>query len=252
MQFTIAKVPEDIAMSCYRRICLALLLSGGAVSPAVDLTIDVQADRVVGPVSRLLTGACIEDVNHEIYGGIYSQMIFGESFQEPAPSPSVAGFKAYGGRWVVQDGVLSIEGRDGPKLVSDCGAFSDGGVGVELRFADRQGDNAGLIVRTTKPGVGADLFSGYEVSLDAARQTLRLGRHRNCFEPIADVPCEVAVGRWVALEVRLAGPVLEILVDGRRVLRHDDGTNGLPAGAVGVRAWHRAADRKSTRLNSSH
>jgi len=29
-----------------------------------------------------MTGACIEDVNHEIYGGIYSQMIFGESFQE--------------------------------------------------------------------------------------------------------------------------------------------------------------------------
>ena len=36
-------------------------------------------------LSRYLTGACIEDVNHEIYGGLYSQMIFGESFQEPAP-----------------------------------------------------------------------------------------------------------------------------------------------------------------------
>jgi len=30
-----------------------------------------------------MTGACLEDVNHEIYGGLYSQMIFGESFQEP-------------------------------------------------------------------------------------------------------------------------------------------------------------------------
>jgi hypothetical protein len=39
-------------------------------------------------VSRLLTGACIEDVNHEIYGGLYSQMIFGESFQEPSPTAS--------------------------------------------------------------------------------------------------------------------------------------------------------------------
>ena len=34
-----------------------------------------------------MTGSCIEDVNHEIYGGIYSQMIFGESFQEPVASP---------------------------------------------------------------------------------------------------------------------------------------------------------------------
>jgi hypothetical protein len=232
-------------MSRYRRICLGLLLGGGALSQAANLTIDVQADRIVGPVSRLLTGACIEDVNHEIYGGIYSQRIFGESFQEPAPSPSVAGFKSYGGRWVVQDGVLGIDGQDGPKLVSDRGAFNDGAVGVELRFADRQGDNAGLIVRTTKPGVGADRFTGYEVALDAARQTLRLGRHRTNFEPIADVPCAVGVGRWVALEVRLAGPVVEILVDGRRVLRHDDGAKALPGGAVGLRAWHRAASYRN-------
>ncbi len=53
---------------------------------AADATIDVQADHITGQVSRLLTGACIEDVNHEIYGGIYSQMIFGESFQEPPPA----------------------------------------------------------------------------------------------------------------------------------------------------------------------
>ena len=54
-----------------------------------DVTIDVRADHVIGHVSRHLTGACIEDVNHEIYGGIYSQMIFGESFQEPAPAPTL-------------------------------------------------------------------------------------------------------------------------------------------------------------------
>ncbi len=63
-------------------------------------------------MSRYLTGACIEDVNHEIYGGIYSQMIFGESFQEPAPAPAIAGFKNLGGRWlVVDDGVIRIQGR---------------------------------------------------------------------------------------------------------------------------------------------
>ncbi|MGO8751819.1 MAG: alpha-L-arabinofuranosidase C-terminal domain-containing protein [Thermoguttaceae bacterium] len=53
---------------------------------AQETVIQIQADQVLHPVSRYLTGACIEDVNHEIYGGIYSQMIFGESFQEPAPS----------------------------------------------------------------------------------------------------------------------------------------------------------------------
>ena len=50
---------------------------------AQDVVIRVDAKQDGKPVSRYLTGACIEDVNREIYGGIYSQMIFGESFAEP-------------------------------------------------------------------------------------------------------------------------------------------------------------------------
>jgi alpha-L-arabinofuranosidase len=205
---------------------------------AQEARIDVQADQVAGHVSRHLTGACIEDVNHEIYGGIYSQMIFGESFQEPAPSPPIKGFQLHGGRWVIRDGALRINGLDGPKLVSNRGAFKDGAVGVELLFADHKGENAGLIVRVAEPALGADNFIGYEVSLDAARQMLRLARHHNNFEPIKDVRCKVVVGRWIPLEVRLTGPVIEILADAKSVLRHDDGPNALPAGTIGLRAWH--------------
>ncbi len=36
------------------------------------------------PVTPALLGACMEDVNHELYGGIWSQMIYGEAFSEPA------------------------------------------------------------------------------------------------------------------------------------------------------------------------
>ncbi|MGA2069020.1 MAG: family 16 glycoside hydrolase [Thermoguttaceae bacterium] len=217
---------------------------------AAEVRIEVHADHVVGRIPRHLTGACIEDVNHEIYGGLYSQMIFGESFQEPAPAPSIKGFKPYGGRWIVRDGVLSINGLDGPKLVSERGAFKNGTVGVELLFAERKGENAGVIVRVNKPANGADAFSGYEVSLDAARQRLRLGRHRDNFELIKDVPCEVAVGRWIPLEVKLAGPLIEILVDGKSTLRHDDGADALPTGGVGLRVWHCETSYRNLRVPS--
>lgn len=53
--------------------------------------IEVTPDSVVAHVSRHMTGACIEDVNHELYGGIYSQMIFGESFAEPPAESGVSG-----------------------------------------------------------------------------------------------------------------------------------------------------------------
>jgi hypothetical protein len=44
--------------------------------------VNVAVNEVIGTISRYLTGACMEDVNHEVYGGIYSQMLFGESFEE--------------------------------------------------------------------------------------------------------------------------------------------------------------------------
>lgn len=45
----------------------------------------VDASVVISHISPYMTGACLEDVNHQVYGGIYSQMIYGESFQEPPP-----------------------------------------------------------------------------------------------------------------------------------------------------------------------
>jgi Alpha-L-arabinofuranosidase 1 domain/Alpha-L-arabinofuranosidase C-terminal domain len=60
-------------------------LAFNAAGQAQEARIVVRAGRVLHSVSRYLTGACIEDVNHEVYGGLYSQMIFGESFQEPPP-----------------------------------------------------------------------------------------------------------------------------------------------------------------------
>ena len=47
--------------------------------------VDVDAGHIIAKISPYMTGVCLEDVNHEVYGGIDSQMIFGESFQEPPP-----------------------------------------------------------------------------------------------------------------------------------------------------------------------
>src|SRR3954465_1150871 len=94
----------------------AMVFAGDAL--AADVTIRIDATQAGRPVSRFLTGACIEDVNHEIYGGIYSQMIFGESFQEPATASPLKGFVAFGGEWRAAAGEVVGGAGDGPKLVS--------------------------------------------------------------------------------------------------------------------------------------
>jgi hypothetical protein len=213
---------------------------------AEDTVIRTNVRQPGRPVSRYLTGACIEDVNHEIYGGLYSQMIFGESFQEPPVRTPARRFTAFGGDWRVDGGELVGDGGDGPKLVGTAvPAFADGEVGVEvyLPSADRAGGgvrNAGLIVRVARPGVGADRFDGYEIGLDAGRKLLGLGRHQQDFTLLRDTPCDVPVDRWVALAVKLAGRTIEVFVDGKPVVRFED-RRPLGAGAVGLRQWRRTA-----------
>jgi hypothetical protein len=218
---------------------------------AQDVSIRIDARQPGRPVSRFLTGACIEDVNHEIYGGLYSQMIFGESFQEPPVGSPASGFVAFGGDWRPVGGELLGGSGDGPKLVASAVApFADGEAGVEvyLPAADGAGGggvhNAGLIVRVSRPGVGADQFDGYEVALDAGRKVVCLGRHRHDYALLQDTPCDIPTDRWLALAVKLTGGTIEVSVDGKRVVRFED-PRPLGAGTVGLRQWRRTAQYRN-------
>ena len=212
--------------------------------------IEIQANRVLHPISRLLTGACIEDVNHEIYGGIYSQMIFGESFQEPPSSNPPRGFKAFGGQWNVHGDELIFRGAAGDKLVSNEDPFENGKVGVEIFMADKKWSNVGLIVRTANAGPGVDRFDGYEIALNAADQILRLGRHRQNWELIKDVPCKVPVGQWSSLVVKLEQKWIEISLNGITIVRHQDGDQALFSGTVGLRAFQGEARYRKLWINT--
>jgi alpha-L-arabinofuranosidase len=188
-----------------------------------------------------MTGACIEDVNHQIYGGISSQMVFGESFQEP-PQTTIERFTSYGGPWVAVEGILHAPAGNGPKLVSERPSQRSEEVSVQVSLPDAGPGLAGLIVKVNGPGVGDNRFHGYEVSLEPSRRLLVLGRHRNNWEPIRSVPCDVPADRWIDLAVRMTDDGLEIRVDNRLVLEFTDREHPLADGAVGLRTWQRKAD----------
>ncbi len=169
---------------------------------------------------------------------------FGRSQAEalvPRAQQPIDGFTAHSGSWIVEDGELAAGAGPGPKLVSESPAFTVGEVGVEVMLSDNRHGNAALIARVSEPGVGADAFIGYEIALDAKQQVMRLGRHRHNFALIRDVPCNVPVGEWVSLVAKLGETSIEVFVDGKSVLRHDDGANALPSGSVGLRPWQRGA-----------
>src|ERR1019366_4348999 len=128
-------------------IALAIMLPLSRAK-AQMASISVNASQVLHTNSLYLTGACIEDVNHEIYGGLYSQMIFGESFQEPAPfsplnkrevSAMWRGFcrgSAQGG-WSLET-QEAFTGRQSQRMTFQEG---DGEVGIENQSLNRWGMN---------------------------------------------------------------------------------------------------------------
>ena len=75
---------------CIQSLATLAMVLICATTSAEDTAINIRAESIVQPNNRFLAGVCLEDVNHEIYGGLYSQMIFGESFQEPPVATSGA------------------------------------------------------------------------------------------------------------------------------------------------------------------
>src|SRR6266478_1468762 len=124
-----------------------------ANTKAQEATITIHADQVLHTNSPYLTGACIEDVNHEIYGGLYSQLIFGESFQEPPPAATAPGTLNISGdvsaMWhpVVRGsatGAFAIERRSpfvGAQSQRIAFTAGDGEIGIENRGLHRWGMN---------------------------------------------------------------------------------------------------------------
>jgi alpha-L-arabinofuranosidase len=198
-------------------------------------------------------GSGIEDVNHEVYGGLYAQMIFGESFEEPAPILPVRGWAMYGGEWTAEPTQLRVKPAAGAKLVREAPEVGDGIVAVDVRVDDAQGDNAGLILRVRNPRVGADTWTGYEVSISPRNQAVILGKHQDNWQPLQSVPALIAAGKWYRLRVEMQGPRLRIFLDDATtpVLEYSDTAAPLPAGRVGIRTWQSNASFRNLQITTA-
>jgi len=210
----------------------------GANSP--DSQITVSAGRITNNISPLMYGSCIEDVNHEIYGGLYDQRLFGESFEEPAASDNIAGWTAYGGFWHVSNSVCHVAADAGGKMVRQTPDIGDATVSADILFPNNQGDNAGLLVRVQNPGVGADTFDGYEISISPSRQRLILGKHMHDWHPIQEVPIPVQASQWIHLRVQLAGARIRVFVagDNTPAIDYTDQDHALLSGQFAIRTWN--------------
>ncbi len=224
-----------------------ILLALCAVIPSLAQTLTVDAGMVLCRVEPLIYGAGAEDVNHEIYGGLYDQKIFGEGFEEPA-IVDIKGFKAHDEQWRVVSGMAQLQTSHHGKLIYQR-ALSRGSVEVEVRMDDINAI-AGFIVNVSNPGTGADAFNGYEVALNARKGSFVLGKHQQNWQPISDTPLSFnPLGEWNKLRVIINGAKLNIYLNDNLIKTYEDTNSPLTSGYVGLRSFGGSATFRNMKIN---
>lgn len=220
-----------------RSILFTFYLSLFTFSPFLRAqTLKVDAGKIVCRVEPLIYGAGAEDVNHEIYGGLYDQKIFGEGFEEPAAT-NIKGFKAYDEQWSVASGMAVLETSNHGKLIYEDMKISSGMVEVEVRMDDINAI-AGFIVNVSNAGNGADAFNGYEVALNARKGSFVLGKHQQNWQPISDTQTNFnPLGEWNKLRVVINGAKLTIYLNDNLLRTYQDTNSPLRSGYIGLRSY---------------
>ena len=143
----------------HRHICLAVLSAALGMSlQAQTHQVTIRPDKVIAHINPLFYGSGMEDVNHEVYGGIYAQQIFGESLEEAPVVNGISHFHSYGDPWRQADGNLYSYAGKAAKLIYDNAVAENCTAEVSFRYDGLTGE-AGLMTHVTD--ITADFFTGY-------------------------------------------------------------------------------------------
>ncbi|MBR5282198.1 MAG: DUF1080 domain-containing protein [Alistipes sp.] len=225
---------------------LALALAAVAAQ-AQGLKLEIHPDKVVGNITPLLYGAGMEDVNHEIYGGIYSQRIFGESFEEGILPEGFKGMSHYDSPVRMDGNAIQVYSETTAKIIDNTHSFADGWAEVEIR-ADAIADfNGELLLRVSDAKNGYDSFNGYEVTLTS--RGVKFSVHRQDYKPLATSKrFEVSGFRWHKLRAEVEGSTFNIYLNGEKVLTYEHTDSPLNIGFAGVRSFNSNVSFRNLRV----
>ena len=220
--------------------------------------IRVDAAKVLNDIPATVYGSCIEDVNHEIYGGLYDQLIMGESFEEPASGLNGHLWRKCGGYWAADreydDGSVSIvpgrhtrrmvgqndvdvEPDESARLICDSACFGDFVYEADLRFLQARQSGASLLVRTSDVGIGENAMNGYEIRLNRENRSLQLIRHQQNERLLTSAPVSFVPSEWNHLRIECNGERVAVYLNDAKnaaIDYNDNSPGAFLKGGLGV------------------
>ena len=238
----------SVFISC---ICLSLF------SFAQHNQIYVDANVVLNSVPSTLFGSCMEDVNHEIYGGLYDQKIMGESFEEPASGVNYKDWKKCGGYWaadreysdssvsimpgrhtrrMVAKNDVDVEPDGSAKLIYEAADIHDGIVKASLRFLQERGNGGSILLRVSDAGIGENTLNGYEIRLNREEKKIQLIKHQNNFKLLSENSISLQTDQWNYLNIDMTGNHIIVYINqvSRPVIDYTDIQAPILKGKIGL------------------
>jgi hypothetical protein len=166
-------------------------------------------------------------------------------------------FSSYDGDWTVDDNGV-ITGNGSGKLVYDNETFKnltsgEMSVDIFLPEADKNSyRNAGIILKISEPGSGADAFIGYEIALSPENRHVNIGLHRHNYQPIEQPVCDISTGKWFTLHVLFNETSFEVRLNEKTVAKYEDKTSGVVrSGGIALRPWQRSAQYRNLKIKKN-
>lgn len=217
----------------------------------------VNAGQVLNSIPSTLYGSCIEDVNHEIYGGLYDQKIMGESFEEPSSGVNYNEWRKYNGYWAADkeysdESVSIIPGRhsrrmvaknelgtepdQSSKLIYGVTDINEGVVEADMRFLQSKGDGGSILIRVTDPGIGENAYTGYEVRLSRVDNKIKLIKHQNNFVSLSETPVAFNSDQWNHVKIDARNSHIYVYLNHavNPVIDYNDTNKPLLHGKIGL------------------
>ena len=229
--------PSHILRPLRTTLLVTLLgLSALSASAQTPTTLHVDTKQVIGRLSPLLYGTCLEDVNHEVYGGLYGQLLYGESLEEAPEITQYADCFSNDAPWHLDGDEIYVNAAPVAKLTYQRAQVNDGWAETEIRWDGLSG-KAGLVVRALGVGTGANTYRGYYCALDAWSHKLTFGKQDSVWTTLYEQTLDFQpTVQWTKMRLELNGNRFGIYINNIRVAEVIDKVHPLTTGRIGLRA----------------